>query len=53
AAGDADGDGIPDAMDNCPTTFNPIRPVDNGVQPDADGDGRGDACDACPLTRDC
>jgi cytosine/adenosine deaminase-related metal-dependent hydrolase len=50
AAGDQDGDGIPDAMDNCPTVFNPIRPVDNGKQGDADGDGDGDACDACPLT---
>ncbi|HUJ62072.1 MAG TPA: thrombospondin type 3 repeat-containing protein [Kofleriaceae bacterium] len=48
AAGDMDGDGIPDAMDNCPTVFNPIRPLDNGVQPDADGDGIGDACDPCP-----
>ena len=25
---DADGDGIADAMDNCPRTFNPIRPMD-------------------------
>ena len=48
-AGDMDGDGIPDAMDNCPTVFNPIRPMDGGVQPDADGDGVGDACDPCPL----
>src|SRR5262249_40374651 len=48
-ADDADGDGIPDAMDNCPHTFNPIRPVDNGMQGDADGDGVGDACDPCPL----
>jgi cysteine-rich repeat protein len=48
-AGDADGDGIPDAMDNCPNVFNPIRPMDNGAQADADGDGVGDACDVCPL----
>jgi hypothetical protein len=46
---DSDGDGIPDATDNCPTVFNPIRPMDNGMQPDADGDGVGDACDPCPL----
>jgi hypothetical protein len=48
-AGDADGDGIPDAMDDCPKVFNPIRPVDNGKQADFDGDGAGDACDPCPL----
>jgi large repetitive protein len=47
--GDADGDGIPDAEDNCPIVFNPIRPLDNGRQPDADGDRVGDACDPCPL----
>jgi uncharacterized repeat protein (TIGR01451 family)/CSLREA domain-containing protein len=40
---DSDGDGIPDALDNCPTTANPD-------QADADGDGRGDACDNCPTT---
>ncbi len=46
-ASDQDGDGIDDGNDNCPLTFNPIRPVDNGVQGDFDGDG--DACDPCPL----
>jgi hypothetical protein len=35
---DADGDGILDASDNCPTTA-------NADQADADGDGEGDACD--------
>jgi cysteine-rich repeat protein len=49
SAMDSDGDGIPDAMDNCPTVFNPIRPMDNGVQANADGDKDGDACDVCPL----
>ena len=34
---DIDGDGIPDAGDNCPVTPNPD-------QADADGDGIGDAC---------
>ncbi|MFN8592655.1 MAG: malectin domain-containing carbohydrate-binding protein [Thermomicrobiales bacterium] len=34
---DADGDYIPDAMDNCPYAQNPD-------QADADGDGIGDAC---------
>jgi cytosine/adenosine deaminase-related metal-dependent hydrolase len=46
---DSDGDGIPDASDDCPHVFNPIRPVDNGQQADADSDGTGDACDPCPL----
>jgi hypothetical protein len=46
---DRDGDGITDNRDNCKKVFNPIRPMDHGVQPDADGDGRGDACDRCPL----
>jgi hypothetical protein len=35
---DADGDGIPDAADNCPKAFNPD-------QADANGDGYGDPCD--------
>jgi hypothetical protein len=39
--GDADGDGIPDLGDNCPTVSNP-------GQEDTDGDGIGDACDNCP-----
>lgn len=48
-AGDADGDGLPDASDNCPMVFNPVRPVDATKQGDADADGQGDACDPCPL----
>ncbi|MBX3273598.1 MAG: thrombospondin type 3 repeat-containing protein [Sandaracinaceae bacterium] len=46
SADDVDGDGIPNAADNCPSVFNPIRPLDNGAQADSDGDGIGDACDA-------
>ncbi|MBA2662971.1 MAG: thrombospondin type 3 repeat-containing protein [Bradymonadaceae bacterium] len=46
---DSDGDGIPDEIDNCPFIFNPIRPVDGGIQRDTDGDGIGDACDPCPF----
>jgi large repetitive protein len=49
SADDMDGDGIANTADNCPTVFNPIRPVDNGKQADADGDGIGDACDPCPM----
>jgi hypothetical protein len=38
---DADGDGVPDATDDCPT-------VANLDQHDEDGDRVGDACDPCP-----
>jgi cytosine/adenosine deaminase-related metal-dependent hydrolase len=48
-AGDADGDGIADANDHCPQVFNPIRPLDAGVQADFDGDALGDACDPRPV----
>lgn len=40
---DIDGDGIPNAHDNCPCTAN-LDQLDN------DGDGVGDACDNCPNT---
>ena len=39
---DGDGDGVPDATDNCPAT-------PNAGQLDADTDGVGDACDSCPA----
>ncbi len=51
-ADDQDGDGISDSQDNCPTVFNPIRPIDNGEQPDNDNDGEGDPCDESPLAVD-
>ncbi len=51
-ANDADGDGHDDGADNCVTVFNPIRPLDNGVQADFDMDGVGDACDECPMDPD-
>jgi hypothetical protein len=51
-AGDMDGDGRLDAQDNCPRTFNPIRPMDSGAQADVDGDGIGDACDPMPVGND-
>lgn len=41
ASGDRDGDGRPDASDNCPDVANPD-------QADEDGDRIGDACDNCP-----
>ena len=63
---DRDGDGIPDAIDNCPDTPNPnqadadgdhvgdvcdnCRSVANTSQADTDGDKVGDACDNCPGT---
>ncbi len=39
---DLDGDGIPDAVDNCLVVSNPD-------QTDTDGDGIGDACDLTPA----
>jgi uncharacterized repeat protein (TIGR01451 family) len=41
---EADGDGIPDSTDNCPTTPNPD-------QLDTDQDTVGDACDNCVNTQ--
>jgi hypothetical protein len=52
SAGDRDGDGITDERDACPRVFDPVRPLDAGVQADSDGDGVGDACDPCPLDPD-
>jgi cytosine/adenosine deaminase-related metal-dependent hydrolase len=51
-ASDADGDGIGNAGDNCPTVFNPPRTADGPGQSDHDGDGLGDACDFCPQAVD-
>ncbi|MEZ4433979.1 MAG: thrombospondin type 3 repeat-containing protein [bacterium] len=41
-APDEDGDGVPDAADNC-------RAAPNPDQQDGDGDGAGDACDPDPA----
>ncbi len=46
---DDDGDGVLNNVDNCPTVFNPPRPMDGGLQPDFDQDAVGDACDENPL----
>lgn len=51
-ATDADGDGLTDDVDLCPSVFSPVRPMDNGAQRDTDGDGEGDACDETPLLAD-
>jgi hypothetical protein len=45
AAGDADGDGVPNAVDNCVFVKNP-------TQSDVDEDGYGDACDIDPQNPD-
>lgn len=50
AAPDADGDGIPDAMDKCADTPRWIRPDANGCTPDTDGDGIAEDLDSCPAT---
>ena len=56
---DADGDGVADAVDNCPAVANPGQADSDGdgvgdacdtpdAPPDADGDGVADAVDNCP-----
>jgi|GEM_PF-7053132 len=62
---DSDGDGIPDAVDNCPFKYNPLQEdtdsdnvgdscdnciyVPNPGQLDGDADGVGNVCDNCPT----
>ncbi len=64
-APDSDGDGVPDATDNCISVPNPGQAdgdgdgvgdvcdncptISNAGQADGDGDGVGDICDNCPL----
>jgi len=52
---DDDGDGVPNASDNCPSVSNP-RQIDtdgdtlgNACDPDKDGDGIANQSDNCPL----
>ncbi len=52
---DTDGDGVPDASDNCPTTPNPGQENSGGgpagdACEDGDGDGTLDVLDNCPGT---
>ena len=49
APDDLDLDGVLDADDNCPSVFNPPRPLELWMQADEDLDGVGDACDVCPT----
>lgn len=51
-APDQDGDLVRDGADNCPSLFNPVRPLASGGQLDSDGDGQGDPCDPCPTDPD-
>jgi imidazolonepropionase-like amidohydrolase len=46
---DPDGDGLISSMDDCPTIFNPVRPMDGTTQADVNGNGVGDACDPNPV----
>jgi OmpA-OmpF porin, OOP family len=51
--GDADGDGIPDDIDQCPNDpedFDGFEDEDGCPDPDNDGDGILDVDDACPNT---
>jgi cysteine-rich repeat protein len=57
AGGDSDWDGVADACDNCPGTYNPGQSdcdhngIGDACDPgtvDTDGDGVADACDNCP-----
>jgi uncharacterized delta-60 repeat protein len=52
---DADGDAIPDTLDNCPSMSNPVQGdadddgIGNACDPDSDNDGINDGGDNCPL----
>jgi hypothetical protein len=48
--GDADADGIPDALDVCDETPPGYPVLPNGCSSDTDGDGVSDGRDRCPET---
>lgn len=50
AVADADGDGVADDMDKCPTTPKGYPVNTDGCTPDSDGDGVYDFEDRCPDT---
>lgn len=50
ASGDADGDGVADAQDECPNTPKGVAVTAFGCPRDADGDGVADFLDKCPGT---
>lgn len=47
---DADGDGVPDALDRCPDTQPGVAVGSDGCPLDSDGDGVPDYLDRCPGT---
>lgn len=47
---DADGDGVADAMDRCPTTAAGVQVDATGCNIDTDGDGVVNTADQCPET---
>ncbi len=47
---DSDGDGVPDAEDDCPGTPSGVRVDGSGCPVDSDGDGTPDYIDRCPDT---
>jgi OOP family OmpA-OmpF porin len=50
ASRDSDGDGVPDARDECPNTPAGVQVYSNGCPVDTDGDGVPDYLDKCPNT---
>lgn len=49
-SGDADGDGVPDDLDQCPDTAAGAAVDGTGCEADTDGDGVVDSLDTCPDT---